>query len=215
MRHLPYFLPLRERSGATPPAAGSRPYFLAVGRLERLKGFQTLLEVFRRYDAADLVIAGDGTYGAELRQLAAGLPHVRFTGALPFPELDGLYAGAVALLAPSIGYETFGMVTLEAFARGTPAIVRDLGALPEAVEDSGGGFVYRTDDELLGAMETLRTDAGLRRSLGELGRRAYVERWSEEPHIAGYFEAIEEASERRARSSSQRSSTRSPVAADR
>lgn len=187
MTHLPYFLPQQE---PVQPAPAERPYFLVVGRLERLKGVQTLIELFRRYDAADLVVAGEGTYGDALRRQAAGLGHVRFVGSVPFYELQSLYAGATALLVPSIGYETFGIVTLEAFAQRTPAIVRDLGALPEAVEDSGGGFTYRGDDELLAAMEALRANPALRAELGERGHRGYVEQWSEEPHLRRYFDLI-------------------------
>lgn len=108
--------------------------------------------------------------------------------------MDALYRGATALLVPSVGYETFGIVIVEAMARGTPSIVHDLGALPEVIEDSGGaGIVYRTTDELLDAMRRLRADPGLRSKLGERGRRAWQERWSEEPHLEGYFAAIEEA----------------------
>jgi glycosyltransferase involved in cell wall biosynthesis len=169
-----------------------------------MKGVQTVVELFRRYDRADLVIVGDGTYGPELRRQARGLPQVRFLGRLPFDELASLYAGAVALLAPSVGYETFGMTTLEAFAQGVPAIVRDRGALPETVEESGAGFVYRTDDELLDAMERLRTDAALRADLGERGRRAWRERWSEGPHLREYLAIVD-----------QLRATRSPVAAER
>jgi glycosyltransferase involved in cell wall biosynthesis len=194
MAHLPYFLPQQE---AVEPAGAERPYFLVVGRLERLKGVQTLIELFRGYDAADLVVAGEGTYGEELRRQASGLPHVRFLGSVPFYELQALYAGATALLVPSIGYETFGIVTLEAFAQRTPAIVRDLGALPEAVTDSGGGFTYRTDAELLEAMEALRTKPELRAELGELGYRGYLDHWSEEPHLRRYFDVIAEAREAR------------------
>ena len=53
-------------------------------------------------------------------------------------------------------YETFGMIIIEAYARKTPVIVRDLGALPEVVEDSRGGFAYRTDAEMLEAVEKAR-----------------------------------------------------------
>ncbi len=70
------------------------------------------------------------------------------------PSSGALYAGAVALVVPSIGYEVFGIVALEAFARGTPAIAHDLGALTEVIEDSGGGLLYRTPAELRDAMET-------------------------------------------------------------
>ena len=192
MRHLPPFTP-PDNEEAVDGESPERPYFLVVGRLERLKGVQTLIELFRRYDAADLVVVGAGTYGEELRRQAAGLEHVRFTGALPFKALRSLYKDALAVLAPSVGYETFGMTTIEAFARRTPAIVRDLGGLPETVQESGAGFVYREDAELLEAMESLRNSRTLRDELGERGHRAYLERWAPEPHLRAYFDLIDEA----------------------
>ena len=74
MRHLPYFIPAPDARGlADADGEPARPYFLVVARLEKLKGVQTLIELFRRYDAADLVVVGDGTYGEELRRQAAGL----------------------------------------------------------------------------------------------------------------------------------------------
>ena len=188
--HLPHFIPT-TRSAV--PHRRARPYFLVVGRLERLKGIQTLIDAFRGYDSADLLVVGDGTYAEELRRQASGLRNVELLGRRPYGELESLYAGAVAVLQPSVGYETFGMTVVEGFSQGTPAIVRDLGALPEAIEDSGGGFTYRTNDELIESMETLRADAGLRADLGERGRRAWLERWSVQPHMEAYFEAISEA----------------------
>ncbi len=201
MTQLPHFLPLEEEPEAADDGStgeGRRPYFLVVGRLERLKGVQTLIDVFRRYDAADLVVVGEGTFGEELRQRAAGLAHVQFTGRLPFDSLRRHYRGAIALLAPSVGYETFGMTTIEAFAQRTPAIVRDLGGLPETVVESGGGFTYGSDDELLAAMESLRSNPLLRTELGERGYRAYRERWSPDPHLAAYFDIIDGVTEGRA-----------------
>ena len=194
IRHLPYFLgegevwPPPERAELT-----DRPYFLFVGRLEKLKGVQTLIELFRHYDAAELVIAGDGTYGDQLRRLASGVGHVRFLGRVHPNALAGLYANAIALLIPSVGFEVFGIVALEAFAQRTPVLVRDLGALPEVVEDSGGGFVFRSDEELLEAMERLRLNASLRDELGQRGHDAWLRRWSEEPHLNSYFDEIRAA----------------------
>ncbi len=198
MRHLPYFLPLSEGAAngdAAPPegARPGRPYFLFVGRLVKLKGAHTLIEAFRDYDAADLLIAGDGVYGDELRRQAEGLDHVRFLGRVHPQALRSLYAHATAVLVPSLVYETFGFITLESFAQRTPVIARDLGAVGELARESGGGLTYRTDQELVEAMEAIRRDPGLRAELGERGHRGFVERWSEEPHVEAYYEAIEEA----------------------
>ncbi len=202
IRHLPLFVP--EPAEDETNVDAPRPYFLLAGRLERLKGVTSVIEAFERYDAADLVVAGDGTYGSELRQQAAALPNVRFLGRVPPDELGGLYRGAVAALVPTIGYEVFPFVSIEALSRGVPVIARDQGGQAEAVHDSGGGLTYRTNTELVAAMEQLRTDSALRDELGGRGKRAYRELWSEDKHLERYFAIIEELS-----------SIRSPVSAER
>jgi glycosyltransferase involved in cell wall biosynthesis len=190
MERLPYFVPAAEAASPAPPP-DRRPYFLYVGRLEKLKGVQVLLELFRSYTEADLVVVGDGTYAPELRRLARGLDHVQFLGRTHPSELPSLYAGAIALLVPSLWFEVFGIVCLEAFALRTPVLVSDRGALPEVVEESGGGLVYRSEGELLDAMERLRRDEGARRELGERGHDAWRRLWTEEPHLERYFEIID------------------------
>jgi len=190
MRHLPYFLPASEARATEPAEAGGRPYILFVGRIVALKGLDRLLEAFRTYDAVDLVVVGEGDERRRLERSAADLPHVRFLGRKHPSELPELYAGALALVVPSVGYEVFGIVVLEAFAQGTPAIVSDLGALPELIADSGGGLTFRTTAELIESIDRLRVDRALRDELGRRGRAAWLERWSEGPHIDAYMRAI-------------------------
>lgn len=193
MRRLPYFVGSEEAGAiATTGPAEGRPYFLYVGRLEKLKGVQVLIDRFRTYREADLLIAGEGSYGAELRRLARGLDHVRFAGRVHPSELPALYAGAIALLVPSLWYEVFGIVLLEAFAQQTPVVVSDMGALPEVVEESGGGLVYRTQEELLEALERLRGDEALRHELGERGHGSWKRLWTEGPHLDQYLATVEE-----------------------
>ena len=143
------------------------------------------------------MIAGDGKDAAAFRRRAEALPHVHFLGHVHPTQLGRLYAHATAVVVPTVVYETFGFVALEALAHGTPVIVRELGALPEIVQESGAGLTYQTNDGLLEALETLRMNPDLRRELGERGRRAHRELWSEEPHLRAYFALIEEARARR------------------
>lgn len=184
--HIPLFIPDRPSAeaadGPTPPS--DRPYFLFVGRLEKLKGLQDIIPLFERYDAADLLIAGDGTYRAELERLAAGNPRVKFLGTCSYASLVALYEGAVALLAPSLCYETFGLTLLEAFAMQTPVIARDIGALRELVRKSGGGCLFETDAELIDAMETLRTDPARRQQMAARGYAMY----EQQGHVAHYLD---------------------------
>ncbi len=192
--HLPYFIDRVDRDWQEPgPRPQERPYFLFVGRLETIKGLQTLIDLWGRVPDADLLVAGTGTRENELRARAATNPRIRFLGAQSQRELGALYVHALACIVPSITYETFGIIIIEAFARKTPVIVRDLGALPEVVHESGGGFVYRDDDELLAAISRLVASPRLRGELGQSGYDAFIRLWSKEAHLQLYFDLLREA----------------------
>ena len=198
IEQVPYFVPLDElASPSAGPSPHARPYFLFVGRLEKIKGVQTLLPVFRNYAHADLLVAGTGTYEVELRRLAEGMSNVVFLGALGQARLQEFYRHAIVVLVPSICYEVFGIIILEAYRQRTPVIVRALGGLEEVVQDSQGGFTYRTQEELLAAMERLRTDLQLRREMGEQGHQTYLERWTQEAHLGMYFQVLEQTARRK------------------
>lgn len=189
--HLPYFIERADADWQSPGARPQeRPYVLFVGRLEKIKGLQTVIPLWDQVGDVDLLIVGAGTYGETLREQAQGRPNVKFLGALSQKELGALYYHAVATLVPSITYETFGIIIVESFARKTPVIVRRLGALPEVVEDSGGGFIYETDADLVAAVRQLVDRPDLQAELGDSGYRAFVRLWSPEAHVKLYFDTI-------------------------
>lgn len=189
--HLPYFLP-HDYTGLPPaaPRQHPRPYVAAAGRLEAIKGFQDAIDAIRAIPGIDLRIAGSGPFEMELRQRARGLPNVHFEGRLDAAEVAALFRGARAVVVPSLVFETFGYVVLEAFAERTPVIVRDLGALPELVAESGGGLVFQTTADLSRAIARLAADDDLRDHLGAQGRRARLGAWSEAEHLERYFNLI-------------------------
>ncbi|MEO6444093.1 MAG: glycosyltransferase family 4 protein [Gemmatimonadaceae bacterium] len=200
MEVLPYFLPDPETADAPVaegPSPHPRPYVFFVGRLERIKGLDDVIPVFRDFAGADLLIAGDGTHEAELRRLADGMPNVKFLGRVAPDDLRHYYQHAVALVVPSECYETFGIVLIEAFRQGTPVIARRLGPFPEIVEASGGGELFTTREELLHAMQRLTADAAYRTKLSQSGYRAYVNRWSERVVLPQYLELVRRAAVRR------------------
>jgi glycosyltransferase involved in cell wall biosynthesis len=197
---LPYFLPDPETPSLPSPPGGSpneRPYFFFAGRLERIKGLDDVIPVFRDLPDVDFLIAGDGTHGAALRAIATGMPNVRFLGRIAPDELRRYYGHARALVVPSECYETFGIVLIEAFRQGTPVIARRLGPFPEIVERSGGGDLFSTRDELLGALRRLSGDPAYRAQLAEAGYRAYVEHWSEHVVVPQYLDIVRRAALRR------------------
>lgn len=197
MTVLPYFLPDLEAGRVAPHTGHARPYFLFVGRLEKIKGLQDVFPVMSRYPDADLLILGDGDYAGDLRRLAAGNPRIRFLGRKSPDELNAYYRGALALLVPSICYETFGIILIESFRLATPVIARRLGPFPEIVETSGGGLLFGSEAELEAAMRRMQTDAAGRAAMAAAGRRAFVDRWSEAPVMAAYGAAFARAARAR------------------
>jgi D-inositol-3-phosphate glycosyltransferase len=131
---------------------------LFVGRIEPLKGVDTILEALAllKTQRPDLlqgltlsIIGGDPTAArgenAEMDRLKAlraalGLEEsVIFLGARDQTTLRAYYAAAEALIMPS-DYESFGMVALEAMACGTPVIASAVGGLAFLVRDGVNGY---------------------------------------------------------------------------
>jgi glycosyltransferase involved in cell wall biosynthesis len=196
--HLPYFLP-QDYTGlpAAAPPRHDRPYVAVAGRLEKIKGFQDVIEVMRRLPFLDLRIAGTGAYERELRARAGGMTNVFFEGRLDPAEVAALFRGAMAVVVPSLVYETFGYVVLEAYAEGTPVVVRDLGALPELVAESGGGLIFDGPEGLGEALQRIANNPAIRDLLGRNGLRARLGRWSEAEHMDRYFTLIRQHRQRR------------------
>jgi glycosyltransferase involved in cell wall biosynthesis len=195
-----YFLPDETPAPASSPANGEkpphdRPYFLFVGRLERLKGLDDVIPAFRGYPDADLLIAGDGEYGATLREIGRDVPGVRFLGRIPPEQLSRLYRHALALIVPSVGPETFGIIIIEAFRQATPVIARRLGPFPEIVERCGGGELFSGPEELVAAMRRIQQDPARRSALAAAARDGFVRYWSEDAVMPQYLDVVRRAAQ--------------------
>lgn len=113
--------------GDAEPPAGP-PYLLAVGDLRGKKNLERLIEAWRRLGLPHrLVLAGVGTMTVP--------DGVELTGYVEDARLDALMRGAAVLVHPSL-YEGFGLVVLEAMARGTPVAAARGTALPETGGDA-------------------------------------------------------------------------------
>jgi glycosyltransferase involved in cell wall biosynthesis len=197
MEVLPYFLPDMDVGDVAPFTGHPRPYFLFVGRLEKIKGLQDVFPAMDRYPDADLLILGDGDYAGELKRLAAGNPRIQFLGRKSPDELNAYYRGALGLVVPSVCYETFGIILIESFRLGTPVIARRLGPFPEIVERARAGYLFETEDDLLAAMRGLQSDAAGRAGMAAAARAAFETIWTEEQVMAAYGNAFARAAHAR------------------
>jgi len=152
-----------------------------VGRLERRKGIDLLLESASRFLAADnsahLLIAGRDVEGWAAKFDAASdlrlRNRVHFLGEVADSTREKLLARAYCVIFPS-RYESFGLVPLEAFVHGAPVIAAQSGAIPEVVVDGECGILFESDNSssLADAAVRLLRDPILRQrlSLGAVER---------------------------------------------
>ena len=149
--------------GTVPVPAGD-PYVLGIGDLRAKKNWGRLAAAWRQAGTGRrLVIAGsDAGEGAALR--AAG---AEVTGYLPDAELDALLRGADLLVHPSL-YEGFGLVVVEAQARGVPVAAARGTSLPEA---GGDGAVYFDPLDVDAIAAAMHEALARGEELGEAGRR--------------------------------------------
>jgi glycosyltransferase involved in cell wall biosynthesis len=175
-----------------------RPYFFYAGRLERIKGLDDVLPLFREADApGDLLIAGTGSHESALRAIAGGSPRIHFLGHLPPERLAPLYRYAITHVAPSVCFETFGNTLVEAFRQRTPVIARNIGPFPEIVAQAGAGELFDDADGLRTSLRRFASDRAYRDRLGAAGRTAYEATWSEEAIVPRYLDIVERTMARR------------------
>lgn len=192
MEVIPYFLPNHAAAPEAPESPPhNRPYFLFVGRLEQLKGLDEVIPLFADYPDADLIIIGTGTHEATLRRQAADIDTVHFLGRLDPDDVSRYYRSAIALVVPSVGFETFGVILIEAFREGTPVIARDIGPFGEIVNRCNGGILFSNTDELRQAMRRLQERPDERRDMGASARAGFERWWSEAAVLQTYTRTLQ------------------------
>ena len=157
--------------GDAPPPAG--PYVLAVGDLRRKKNLVRLARAFARLHREGiphrLVLAGlDSGEGPAIRAAAQGAP-LEITGYVDDLRLDALMRGAELLAYPSL-YEGFGLVIVEAMARGCPVAAADATALPEAAGGAAALFDPLDEADMAATIRRVLEDPELRLQMAERGR---------------------------------------------
>ena len=130
----------RERAG---------DYAVFTGRLSQEKGVATLVAAWERvHSGIPLKIVGDGPLraGLEAQAKARGLKGITFCGRLSREESIATVKGSRFQITPSVWYEGFPMVIVEAFACGVPVLCSRLGGMQEIVEESSTGLHFNPGD---------------------------------------------------------------------
>jgi phosphatidylinositol alpha-mannosyltransferase len=171
--------------------AGDREHRLVfAGRQEPRKGLHVLLRAWpeiRRRTGLRLTVAGADPLAVRLllTRLRISDDGIDVVGFLSQEELTLTLLGAKALVAPSLGRESFGMVLTRAFACALPAVASDIPGYREVLDPAASVAVAPDDPGAVAdAVEKLVADEPRRCAMGEAARALAVERYSW-PGIAG------------------------------
>lgn len=171
--------------------------FLAIGRLERQKGYEYLIKaaaILQKNNAQTfkIQIVGEGSQEDLLSSLVAILDLedvVFFCGRKNQPEVHQLLAQSDAAVFPSL-FETTPLTLLEAWAACTPVITTPVGIVRDAPPDFDAAYIIPIQNEfaLAAAMEQCMKDSNLRTSLSKSGyKEAQKYAW---PAVTKTAEAI-------------------------
>lgn len=164
-----------------PTPAGTGSYVAYVGRISPEKGVDWLLAAAAEVQRVPVKLAGQVSELSEcsMQRLPA---NVTWVGQLAGSRLDEFYNSARVVVIPSICYDVFPNVGLEAMVRGRPIIGSWIGGIPELVDHGRTGLLVSPRDvqDLADKLHTLWENKNLCHSMGEAGRSKVLNDYSEE-----------------------------------
>jgi L-malate glycosyltransferase len=164
------------------PAGAQIVLMLAV--YEPRKGHDFMIRVMQDVVAAVpeayLLVCGDGTEKERqvVQNLRAMSPVAAHVVLQPHrPDIGNVMGQVQVLVAPSQSYESFGYTVAEAMACALPAVVTNVGGLPEVVEDGVTGYVVSPQDgrEFAAKIVYLLRNEALRHHMGQMGLKRFEE----------------------------------------
>ncbi len=160
---------------------GSGGYGLFVGRLSPEKGLDTLLKAWSILsENTPLKIVGDGPLAEVVEKAVANDSRIQWLGRKSADEVAEIIGEAKFLVCPSNCYETFGRVIVEAFAKGTPVIASDMGAMAELVDHGSVGLKFEPGNAhaLALAVQELLSDCRALSRMRQAARKEYEQKYT-------------------------------------
>ncbi len=170
---------------STKPGAKAEGHFLFVGRLDKAKGIELLLEVFGSANY-EVKIAGSGPLETEVRQASRIHANINYLGALSKEEVRLQMAECSALVFPSLWFEGMPMTVIEAFEAGVPVIASKLGALENMVTPMDNGLLFKhgdSNDFKNQLQKWVELDSGTKNLMRKKAREAYEKHYLPEENI--------------------------------
>ncbi len=181
---------------------------LYVGRLSSEKGMAVLAAAMAPVAPCSITVVGSGPDEATLR----GVPGLRLAGWADMAAIHARMRGASWLVMPSIWYENFPRVLVEAYACGLPVIASRLGALAELVEDGVTGLLFEAGNAsaMRAALAWAHENPVDMARMGRAARRAYEQRYTPDINLRELLDIYGQAISESAAPRSQREQPAAP-----
>ncbi len=190
IHYKPNFVPEDPGVGS---GAGGYPMYL--GRLSPEKGINVLVEAWHQLDHAPLQVVGQGPEEAAVEALVQQQPQVQHETWVSEPRLGQVLGNAAFLILPTMNYEGFPKVIVEAYAHGLPVVATDIGAMGRVVVDgvTGRHFPYGDAAALAAIVRELLSDPDQLARLRRGARRAYETSYTAETNYQRLMEIYDRA----------------------
>lgn len=116
-------------------------YILYIGRLEQIKGVQTLIDAVKDTNIK-LKIIGSGAEEEELKKMSYGHNNIEFLGFKNKQDVFKLTMESLFVVCPSICYENLPFSVIESFLFSKPVVASEIGGIPELVIDGKTGLLF-------------------------------------------------------------------------
>jgi glycosyltransferase involved in cell wall biosynthesis len=179
------------------PGAHRGQFVLYVGRLEPEKGVSTLLDAWGQQAGAryPLKIIGDGSLAQLVADAGRLRPDIQWLGHRNAEDVAEAMGEAALVVVPSEWQEPFGLVVIEAFARGAPVLASNAGGLPELVTHGRTGLIARAGDtrDLAVQLDWAQAHPRELASFGVQAREVFEQRYTADANYASLLGVFQRA----------------------
>ncbi|MEM9417808.1 MAG: glycosyltransferase [Planctomycetota bacterium] len=182
--------------------SGGGDYAMYLGRLSPEKGIDVLVDAWDQLDEVPLHVVGKGPLLDKITGLKARSSQVRHDEWVSFPQVGQLLGEAKFLVLPSMNYEGFPRVIVEAYAYGVPVVASNIGAMARVITDGETGRLinYGDADDLVRVVRELMNDPEQLQRLRRGARAAYEQLYTAETNYQTMMDIYRKARERFAQS---------------
>ncbi len=178
------------------PGTGRGGYALFVGRLSEEKGIRTMLAAWERLDGGiPLHVVGDGPLAATVEAAAGRRAEITWLGRQPSEEVYRQMGEAACLIFPSVWYEGLPRTIVESFARGTPVIASNLGAMSSLIDPDRTGLHFEAGnaEDLAARVRWWLAHPEAHGAMREAARAAYEHHFTAEANYRQLMQIYETA----------------------